>query len=175
MKILLIGLLTLFGWSVLSTYIYVCKIKGLCAESIAAQTDKVNHNDIAAGAEKSKLSASKSTEFPNDLIVYFEFDKSELDTDVGTDNYFEESNKYLAQNQQAMISITGNTDAIGSGEYNQALGYRRAQSMQHYLESKGMPANKISIKSNGENEPVDDNISNVGRATNRRTAVTIKK
>jgi outer membrane protein OmpA-like peptidoglycan-associated protein len=175
MKILLFGFLTLFGWSVLSTYIYVCKIKGLCTELITAQTNKVNHIDITAGAEKSKYSASEPTEFPNDLIVYFEFDKFELDTDVGTDNYFEESNKYLSQNLQAMISITGYTDAVGSDEYNQALGYRRAQSMQQYLESKGMPANKISIKSNGENAPVDDNTSKIGMATNRRTAVTIKK
>jgi hypothetical protein len=32
MKILFIGFLTFIAWSSLSTYIYVCKIQGLCDE-----------------------------------------------------------------------------------------------------------------------------------------------
>ena len=32
MKILIIGFLVFSGWAALSTYIYVCKIKGLCDE-----------------------------------------------------------------------------------------------------------------------------------------------
>jgi OOP family OmpA-OmpF porin len=73
-----------------------------------------------------------------------------------------------------MLSITGHTDAIGSDEYNQALGYRRAKSVQHYFESKGIPANKIIIESKGEKEPADNNSSVTGRANNRRTIITIK-
>ena len=34
MKILIIGFLAFFGWSALSTHIYVCKIKGLCNEPV---------------------------------------------------------------------------------------------------------------------------------------------
>lgn len=164
MKIILFGFLALFGWSVLSTYIYVCRIKGLCNEPITMQ----------AGTAKHMPSALEQEEFPNDLIIYFEFDKSELDIDAGTDKFFEESNKYLDQNSQAMISITGYTDAIGSGKYNNALGYRRAKSMQQYFENKGMPANKISVKSKGEKEPIENNNSIIGRASNRRTTITVK-
>ena len=94
---------------------------------------------------------------PENLLIYFAFDKSDFTSDAKTARYFDESNAYLDQNSQASLSITGHTDAIGSDEYNQALGYRRAQSVQHYFESKGMPANKIIIESKGEKEPADDN------------------
>jgi len=39
--------------------------------------------------------------------------------------------RFLFQNPQARLNITGYTDAVGSDEYNQALGYRRALSTQH--------------------------------------------
>jgi outer membrane protein OmpA-like peptidoglycan-associated protein len=47
--------------------------------------------------------------------------------------------------------------------------------VQHYFESKGLPANRITIESEGEKKPVDDNNTTSGRANNRRAAITIKK
>jgi OmpA-OmpF porin, OOP family len=64
---------------------------------------------------------------------------------------------------------------VGSEEYNQALGLRRAQSVQVFFESKGVPANRIIIESRGEKEPVDNNSTTTGRAKNRRTVITIKQ
>jgi OOP family OmpA-OmpF porin len=109
------------------------------------------------------------------MITYFAFDKSDFNSNAESDKYIDKSNTYLDQNSQAMLSITGYTDAIGTDIYNQALGYRRAQSMQHYFESKGILANKIIIESKGEKEPADDNNTATGRANNRRTVITIKK
>jgi len=175
MKILIIGFLAFSSWSTLSTYIYVCKIKGLCGEPITMQIGAVNQNDVIAGDTIRKPLVREEAVIPENLTIYFAFDKSEFNSDAGTDKYFDESKTYLDQNSQARLSITGHTDAIGSNEYNQALGYRRAQSMQHYFESKGMPANKIIIESRGEKEPADDNNITAGRANNRRTEITIKK
>jgi OOP family OmpA-OmpF porin len=111
---------------------------------------------------------------PGELSIYFAFDKSGFDSDSITEKYFDVSNKYLDQNSQARINITGYTDAVGSDEYNQALGYRRAQSLQNYFKSKGMQADKVIIESRGEKEPVGDNNSSAGRASNRRAVITIK-
>jgi outer membrane protein OmpA-like peptidoglycan-associated protein len=174
MKILVIGFLVLFGWSALSTYIYVCKIKELCDEPNTVQIDTVNHKEIIAVDTLHKLLEHESTVIPENLIIHFAFDKSEFSSDAKTNTYFDKSNAYLIQNAQARLSIIGHTDAIGTDEYNQALGYRRAQSVQHYFESKGIPANKIIIESKGEKEPADDNNTTTGRANNRRTAITIK-
>jgi outer membrane protein OmpA-like peptidoglycan-associated protein len=177
MKILIIGFLAFSSWSVLSTYIYVCKIKGLCYEPISMQIVAVNHNhkDVIAGDTLHKPLVRKQTIIPENLTIYFAFDKSDFNANAGTDKYFDESNAYLGQNSQARLSITGYTDAIGSDEYNQALGSRRAQSMEHYFKSKGMLANKIIIESKGEEEPADDNNTTAGRANNRRTVITLKK
>ena len=76
---------------------------------------------------------------------------------------------------KARLSITGHTDAIGSEEYNLALGFRRAQSVQSYFENKGIPANRIIVESSGEKEPADNNNTTTGRANNRRTVITINK
>jgi outer membrane protein OmpA-like peptidoglycan-associated protein len=173
MKILIIGFLVLSGWAALSTHIYVCKIKGLCNEPETIETGAVNPPDVIAGDTLPKTSVREQAVIPGNLIIYFAFDKSEFNPDAKTEKYFDESNAYLNQNSQARLSITGHTDAIGSDEYNQALGYRRAQSMQHYFKSKGIPANKIITESRGEKEPAEGNNTTTGRANNRRTAITI--
>jgi outer membrane protein OmpA-like peptidoglycan-associated protein len=175
MKILLIGFLAFSCWSSLSICIYVCKIKGLCDEPKTMQMNAVDNKDVIADDTIDMSLVREQAVIPKDLIIYFAFDKSEFNADAETDKYFDESNAYLEQNLQARLNITGHTDAIGTNEYNQALGYRRAQSLQHYFESKGMPANKVIIESKGEKEPSDDNNTTAGRAKNRRTTITIKK
>ena len=175
MKILIIGFLTFLGWSAISTHFYVCNIKGLCGEPITKQITVVSRKEVIAVDTSAKAVAHQQTVIPENLVTYFAFDKSEFNADAKTDKYFNESNAFLDQNPQARLSITGYTDAVGSDEYNQALGYRRAQSMQHYFESKSLPANKIIIESKGEKEPADNNSTPAGRANNRRTVITIKK
>jgi outer membrane protein OmpA-like peptidoglycan-associated protein len=174
MKTLLFGFLVLIGWSVLSTHIYVCNIKGLCNGPVTVQINAISHKDTVAADSLNKPLLMKQAIIPKDLITYFAFDKYEFNSDIKTSKYFDESNGYLVKNAQARLNITGYTDAVGSDEYNQALGYKRAQSLQYYFESKGIPANKIQIESKGEKEPADDNNTPAGRANNRRTVITIK-
>lgn len=175
MKILIIGFLALSGWSALSTHLYVCKIKGLCNEPKTTQTEVVNTKDVITGDTIMTPSKPVQVTLPEPLLIYFAFDKSEFTSDSEADRYFDESNAYLNQNLQARLSITGHTDAMGSDEYNQALGYRRGGSLQKYFESKGIPADKIILESKGEKEPADNNNTSAGRAHNRRAVITIKK
>lgn len=173
MRILVIGLITFFAWSTLSTYIYVCKIKGLCDEPVSLQISEANKDSINAN-DTIQEPLVKQAVLPKDLIIYFDFDKSDFRPNTRAATYFDESSLYLNQNTQAKLSITGHTDAIGTTAYNQALGYRRAQSLQRYFETKGVLANKMIITSKGESEPADNNNTDAGRANNRRTVVTIK-
>lgn len=174
MRILLIGFIAFLGWTVLSTYIYVCKIKGLCAQPQTTIVEEVNQNEALTSEPKVEEKAEEKAEKPKDLVIYFAFDKSEFISSSGASSYFDKSSEYILQNPQVNLNITGHADAIGTVEYNHALGLRRAQSMQVYFESKGMAANRIRIESRGEKEPVDDNSTASGRANNRRTVVTIK-
>jgi len=169
MKTLLIGFILWFGWSAGSTYIYVCKIKGFCSELGTILVDKVS----VADSMPNNL-ADKPVTMPDKLIIHFAFDKSEFNPDAKTDNWVNEFGVYLEHNAEAGLSITGHTDAIGTEDYNQALGNRRAQSVLLYFEAKGLATKNIMLESGGEKEPVDDNSTAEGRAKNRRTEIRIK-
>ena len=147
MKILLIGLLSFVGWSTFSSYYYICKIRGLCNEPAAVQITSPNKEIVTKGSTLPDSIVREKAAMPGNMVIYFAFDESEFDANSETDKYLDESSTYLYQNDQALLSITGYTDAVGSDDYNQALGYRRAQRMQHYFESRGMPEKKILIES----------------------------
>ncbi|SDC83639.1 OmpA family protein [Williamwhitmania taraxaci] len=171
MRILFIGFIAFACWSAFSTYVYVCKVKGLCNEQQTTIVVAESHHDTKV----SPPDTVKQALIPQDLVVHFAFDNSAFEANQEASQYFDESNAYMNQDSMAKLSITGYTDAIGTDKYNQALGYRRAQSMQQYFESKGISANRISIESKGEKEPITDNSTILGRADNRRSVVTLKK
>jgi outer membrane protein OmpA-like peptidoglycan-associated protein len=173
MRILIIGFLVFCGWAALSTWLYVCKIKGLCGETVTVKTEII----IQTGANADSVQQPEvqpQLVIPDNLVIYFDYNISDFTPDAAINKFFEESNAYLGQNQQARLHITGHADSRGTDQYNQELGYRRAQNVQRYLESKGISSDKIVIESKGEKEPVADNNTDAGRAKNRRTVLTIK-
>jgi OOP family OmpA-OmpF porin len=172
MKILLFGLLAFIGWAALSDYIYICKIRGLCNETM---TIRVFEKLPAKDTIKVNPEVKRVVQYPENLVIYFDFDRSEFIPDTKTTRYFDESSAYLDQNPQAKLSITGHTDSVGSDQYNQALGLRRAESLKRYFETKNTAEVRILVYSRGENEPADANNTNSGRANNRRTVITINK
>lgn len=174
MRTLVIGFLAFALWSTLSTYIYVCKIKGLCREPISLQVTEANPENKMVDDSLTKVVKEKPA-VPKDHAFHFAFDKSKVNVTGETGEYIDSLNVYLEQTVGATLNITGHTDSIGTKEYNQALGYRRAQSVGQYFESKGIPSKRISIESKGEMQPVDNNSTREGRANNRRTVITIKK
>ena len=50
--------------------------------------------------------------------------------------------------------VEGHADARGTNEYNLALGERRAAAARDYLVSLGIPADRMTIVSKGEEAPV---------------------
>lgn len=52
------------------------------------------------------------------------------------------------------IQITGHTDRLGSAQYNDQLGLKRAETVRHVLISKGIPETTIGFSSAGKNQPV---------------------
>jgi outer membrane protein OmpA-like peptidoglycan-associated protein len=174
MRILIIGFLVLCGWAALSTWLYVCKIKGLCGEPLPVQTEAVSQQKVTPDTVP-QPAIQPQVVIPDNLVIYFDYNVSEFTPDAGINKFIEESNAYLNQNLQAQIYITGHTDAKGTDQYNEELGFRRARSVQQYFESKGLSAGKIVIESRGEKEPVAENSTDAGRAKNRRTVLTIKK
>jgi outer membrane protein OmpA-like peptidoglycan-associated protein len=72
-----------------------------------------------------------------------------------------------------LIEIQGFTDSTGSEQYNIGLSQRRAEAVERYLVSKGVPLYRISIVGLGEDNPVADNKTSQGRSQNRRVEVRL--
>src|SRR4029079_5710744 len=66
------------------------------------------------------------------------------------------------------ISIEGHTDNTGSAAGNQKLSEQRAAAVKAYLVKKGISADRMVAVGYGQTQPIADNKTAAGRATNRR-------
>jgi len=72
------------------------------------------------------------------------------------------------------IMISGHTDSVGSEHYNITLSERRANEVKGFLIGIGVDKSVISAVGYGENIPIDSNLTNEGRARNRRAEIKLK-
>ncbi len=72
------------------------------------------------------------------------------------------------------IEVIGHTDNVGSAALNQDLSQRRAGSVADVLVSNGVPAARVAIFGRGEDAPIASNLSDTGRAQNRRVEIIIR-
>ena len=81
----------------------------------------------------------------------------------------------LQENPDQKIEITGHTCDIGTNEINMKIGFRRAQAVADYIETKGVQPNQIEIKSEGDKHPKYPNTNDTNRQKNRRVSIEIIK
>ena len=102
--------------------------------------------------------------------VNFDFDSSKLKSDD-----LEKLNKLIGQlDQDSRIEIVGHACEIGSRTYNQKLSERRAEAVKDYLMDRGIPEDNISVKGEGEDNPVRGNETDEMRQENRRAEIMLK-
>jgi outer membrane protein OmpA-like peptidoglycan-associated protein len=169
MRILITGFIVFVIWSFFSMWLYVDILRPAVNKPVVVQPAPESQNKEADSLMKIYAS------MPKDLLIYFEFDKTKFKVDPQADSSIVKFKDWLDKHPEAVLSITGHTDFIGTTEYNQALGLERAQIIQKYLESKGIPPGKMVTNSRGKEQPVASHITSEGRAKNRRTEITIKK
>ena len=83
--------------------------------------------------------------------VYFDFDKSEIKPEF--QSVIKKQDDFALANKNDGVTLEGNCDERGSAEYNLALGDRRAQSVSRQLQILGLPKERVSIVSYGEERP----------------------
>lgn len=103
--------------------------------------------------------------------IFFETDSYQLR--VESEVELQKLLQFLNENDQIKIQLLGYTDNIGSPAYNLKLSMQRAQEVYQYLVKAGIPANRVSFKGEGMNDPIESNETEAGRATNRRTELKI--
>jgi outer membrane protein OmpA-like peptidoglycan-associated protein len=72
------------------------------------------------------------------------------------------------------IVVYGFTDNVGTRDNNMDLSQKRAQSVRDYLVTKGIPQDLITAQGKGPDDPISDNGSVEGRASNRRVELVVQ-
>jgi outer membrane protein OmpA-like peptidoglycan-associated protein len=75
----------------------------------------------------------------------------------------------LKESPELIVEISSYTDSIGPDLYNKKLSQKRAEIVVKYLIEKGIDKNRLIAVGYGETNPIADNITEAGRALNRRT------
>jgi OmpA-OmpF porin, OOP family len=168
MRILVTGFVAFVIWCFISSWLYNDILLPVIKKPVPVQTIPEPQSGVADSLAKIKAS------MPGDLMIYFEFNDSKFKPDPQTDNSVASFKSWLEKYPSSTLLVTGHTDLVGTPEYNQDLGLKRAQIVARYIGTLGIPESKLKIESKGETEPAADYLTEEGRAKNRRTQISIK-
>lgn len=138
----------------------------------AAALDAVDASRAAAPAAPTPTTGSAVRVIP-DVVLRFAFDRSDL-AETAKHDLVTALSTTGTEARSLSFALGGHADATGSDIYNQKLGLARADAVRKYLvEQLQVPADRISVTSYGEAQPVASNDTRAGRAENRRVVVTV--
>lgn len=148
--------------------IHANEASGLCAKAEAALSAYIDEK--LKGLEGGGREIAASVQLDG---VFFAFDQYDLSAESRA--FLDSIYSNLESRGFPMVEIAGYTDGVGSYDYNQRLSEKRAQSVLDYLVSLGVPADKLSSKGFGPDDPIASNDTDAGRAQNRRVELHIFK
>jgi peptidoglycan-associated lipoprotein len=125
-----------------------------------AQAQPANNGGTLTAEERARQEALRMT------VFYFEFDKSDL-TQEARDALVYHAEQ-LKATPSMRIRLEGHADEQGTREYNLALGERRAQAVERYLQVQGVSANQMETISYGEERPAQNGTTEAAYSANRR-------
>jgi len=84
--------------------------------------------------------------------IHFDFDRSNIKPEY--EPVLKGNAAWMQANSGSSFTVEGHCDERGSVEYNIALGDRRANSAKSYMTKLGIPDNRVSTISYGEERPL---------------------
>jgi outer membrane protein OmpA-like peptidoglycan-associated protein len=72
-----------------------------------------------------------------------------------------------------LLAVEGNTDSVGTEEFNQTLSEKRAESVRSYLTKQGVPEASTTAEGFGKTRPIASNDTADGRQQNRRVELIV--
>lgn len=107
---------------------------------------------------------------PQDIL--FAVDSAALRSDLVADLNAVARN--LQKYPDTTVQVVGHTDNTGSADYNLDLSQRRADAVAAELRAGGVSSGRIVAYGRGESQPVASNLTEEGRAQNRRVEIVIR-
>jgi outer membrane protein OmpA-like peptidoglycan-associated protein len=129
--------------------------------------DKVNSQIVRTGKYIEPGNAKRlNIEFSKLSDIKFEYNSAEISRESYKNlNYIA---SMLKLEEDFTLKVGAHTCAIGGQEFNQKLSEQRAKSVVEYFESKGISKDRLIATGYGQNNPMQSNESEMGRAANRR-------
>lgn len=131
--------------------------------------EKIVVKEVPKVVEVEKIVEVERVIFPD---VAFRFDSAQL-TDLGKGRVYLAAQK-LKEKSDLIVVIQGHADYIGSEQYNQSLGLRRAETVIKELTKMGVDPGRMSVASLGESKPIIEQKTDWARAVNRRVEFRIR-
>ena len=136
-------------------------------DKAAAAAREIEHAQVENVTDQNGLQAVKVT-FASVIL----FDVNKADLSKSAQESLVNLANVLMQNSDMDIAVYGHTDNTGGDAINNPLSLRRAQSVQNYLNAKGVGSRQFQdVKGFGSTAPVADNSTTTGRSQNRRVEI----
>ncbi len=129
----------------------------------AEELEKLENAEVERVGEGIKVTFDSGLMFPVNQSALTEQSKTNLMELANTLNEYKDTN----------ILIAGHTDNTGKNAYNMKLSKNRAESVKNYLTSLGVDNSRLEIIAHGEEIPVAENDTEMGRQKNRRVELAI--
>ena len=98
--------------------------------------------------------------------VRFAFESSQLTSDAST--ILERVASGLRARADVSLVVVGHADSVGPESFNRSLSFDRAASVSAFLSSRGVLADRLESRGEGEMHPIATNATSAGRSLNRR-------
>lgn len=136
----------------------------------AGDGEGVRSEDMTAEerARKSREEAEQKA-MQAQTTIYFDFDSAEVRRE--SKSVLEVHAAYLSSDGSVSVVLEGHTDERGSGEYNMALGERRADAVARFLKTNDVNGDQIETVSFGEEKPAVNESNEDAWAQNRRVEI----
>jgi len=146
----------------------LAQVEGDAQSASAAAASAADEAEQLAAMARGEMRFSETRRFQ----VYFGYDSSELSADARA--VLDDAAQVIADNPGYLVNLYGFTDARGSAAYNEALGHRRAASVQRYLLSETpVELGRFATVSFGEDAPGAWSMGSMSEEQRRQVVVSI--
>ncbi|QNI03004.1 peptidoglycan-associated lipoprotein Pal [Halomonas sp. SH5A2] len=136
---------------------------GSASSSTSGTGTSGQYGSGTSGADRSQQADSR---IPDVKTIYFDYDRDTIKNEY--ESVVMAHARYLRSNPDANVVLHGHTDERGTREYNMALGERRANAVERFLNIQGVSSSQMSVVSYGEERPAERGSSESAYSQNRR-------
>jgi len=143
---------------------YVVENKPQADEFVSVETEMATDiievdESLAERAVVESESAKMTTPKPDESMIGFAFDQSDIDAQYG--ELLWQHAQYLKENKNLILNISGHTDSSGARIYNEMLSKKRADQVANILIDFGVEKSRIKVVGNASDQPL------IGAVTNK--------